>query len=112
MTIEQIWKMKKRTKELKKVDLETILLGAKISNVMHAHIINIFDELDDNQVFGRQEVMEITGCGKTQASKILNVMKMNNVIVDVKGKGKYVFKVEERVEKWDCQTRKDRVKSS
>ena len=49
--------MKKRTKELKKVDLETILLGAKISNVMHAHIINIFDELDDNQVFGRQEVM-------------------------------------------------------
>jgi hypothetical protein len=87
--------MKKRTKELKKVDLETILLGAKISNVMHAHIINIFDE--DNQVFGRQEVMEITGCGKTQASKILNVMKMNNVIVDVKGKGKYVFKVEERV---------------
>jgi hypothetical protein len=41
--------------------------------------------------------MEITGCGKTQASKILNVMKMNNVIVDVKGKGKYVFKVEERV---------------
>lgn len=38
--------MKKRTKELKKVDLETILLGAKISNVMHAHIINIFDELD------------------------------------------------------------------
>ena len=44
--------MKKRTKELKKVDLETILLGAKISNVMHAHIINIFDELDDNQVFG------------------------------------------------------------
>ena len=24
-------------------------------------------------------------------------MKMNNVIVDVKGKGKYVFKVEERV---------------
>ena len=51
----------------------------------------------DNQVFGRQEVMEITGCGKTQASKILNVMKMNNVIVDVKGKGKYVFKVEERV---------------
>lgn len=39
--------------------------------------------------------MEITGCGKTQASKILNVMKMNNVIVDVKGK--YVFKVEERV---------------
>ena len=97
MTIEQIWKMKKRTKELKKVDLETILLGAKISNVMHAHIINIFDELDDNQVFGRQEVIEITGCGKTQASKILNVMKMNNVIVDVKGKGKYVFKVEERV---------------
>ena len=89
--------LKKRTKELKKVDLETILLGAKISNVMHAHIINIFDELDDNQVFGRQEVMEITGCGKTQASKILNVMKMNNVIVDVKGKGKYVFKVEERV---------------
>ena len=58
---------------------------------------SIFDELDDNQVFGRQEVMEITGCGKTQASKILNVMKMNNVIVDVKGKGKYVFKVEERV---------------
>jgi len=50
--------MKKRTKELKKVDLETILLGAKISNVMHAHIINIFDELDDNQVFGRQEVAE------------------------------------------------------
>ena len=48
MTIEQIWKMKKRTKELKKVDLETILLGAKISNVMHAHIINIFDESDDN----------------------------------------------------------------
>ena len=46
--------MKKRTKELKKVDLETILLGAKISNVMHAHIINIFDELDDNQVFGRK----------------------------------------------------------
>ena len=74
------------------MDLETILLGAKISNVMHAHIINIFDELDDNQVFGRQEVMEITGCGKTQASKILNVMKMNNVIVDVIGKGKYVFR--------------------
>lgn len=33
-------KMKKRTKESKKVNLEKILLETKISNIMHNHIIN------------------------------------------------------------------------
>lgn len=88
---------KKRTKELKKVNLEKILSETKISNIMHNHIISIFDGLDDNQVFGRKEVMDITGCGKTQASEIMNVMKNSKVIMEVKGKGrgKYIFKLEE-----------------
>lgn len=92
--------MKKRTKESKKVNLEKILLETKISNIMHNHIINIFDELDYNQVFGRKKVMEITGCGKTQTSEIMNVMKNSKVIMEVKGKGrgKYIFKVEEQRE--------------
>lgn len=87
---------KKQTKELKKVNLEKILFETKTSNIMHNHIINIFDEVDDNQVFGRKEVIEITGCGKTQASEIMNVMKRVKVIMEVKGKGrgKYIFKVE------------------
>lgn len=88
---------KKRTKEFKKVNLEKKLSETKTSNIMHIHIINIFDELDDNQVFGRKEVIEITGCGKTQASEIMNVMKKAKVIMEVKGKGrgKYIFKIEE-----------------
>lgn len=87
---------KKRTKELKKVNLEKILSETKVSNIMHNHIINIFDELDDNQLFGRKEVMEITNCGKTQASEIMNVMKNAQVIMEVKGKGrgKYIFVIE------------------
>ena len=87
----------KVAKESKKVNLEKILLETKISNIMHNHIINIFDELDYNQVFGRKKVMEITGCGKTQTSEIMNVMKNSKVIMEVKGKGrgKYIFKVEE-----------------
>ena len=48
-------KMKKRTKELKKVTHEKILLETKITIIMHNHIINIFDELDYNQVFGRKK---------------------------------------------------------
>ena len=64
---------------------------------MHNHIINIFDELDDNQVFGRKEVMGITDCGKTQASEIMNFMKNAQVIIEVnrKGRGKYIFKIKE-----------------
>lgn len=87
----------KRTKETKKVNLENILSEIDISKIMCNHIINIFDKLDDNQVFGRKEVMEITSCGKTQASEILKVMKTTKVIMEVKGKGrgKYIFKEEE-----------------
>ena len=91
------FKGEKRTKELKKVNFEKTLSETKISNIMHNHIINIFDEVDDNQVFGRKEVMEITDCGKTQSSEIMNVMKNAQMIMEVKGKGrgKYIFKIEE-----------------
>ncbi len=69
------------------------LSETKISNILHNHIIDIFDEVDDNQMFGKKEVMGITGCEKTQESEIMNVMMNVKVIIEVKAK--YIFRVVE-----------------
>ncbi len=56
-------------------------------------LVKVFEEVEENQVFGRKEVMKILECGVTNAGKVIGEMKELQIIQSVKGKGngKYVF---------------------
>ena len=73
--------------------LNNILENSKTSRIMKNNILKVFEEVDENQVFGRKEVMEILECGVTNAGKVIGEMKELQIIQSVKGKGngKYVF---------------------
>ncbi len=53
----------------------------------------VFEELQYGTVFGRAEIMKITGLSSNAAGSLINKLKCANLIVPVsgKGKGKYMF---------------------
>ena len=73
--------------------LNYILDNSTTTRIMKNNILKLFEELDENQIFGRKEVMEILNCGISNAGKVISAMKELQIIYPVKGKGngKYVF---------------------
>lgn len=74
--------------------LQKRLKEKNTTRIMAESIIKVFENLDNNQVFGRKEVTKILKCSDANAGKIINAMKDADVIEAVKGKGKgkYVYK--------------------
>jgi len=58
------------------------------------HILKLYDELGNNDFFGRSKVEMITGLKSTRASELIKLMLDNHIIEPVRGhgKGKYCFK--------------------
>jgi predicted HTH transcriptional regulator len=56
----------------------------------------VFEKLQNETVFGRTEIMKITGLSSNAAGELLNKLKVAKLIVPVsgKGKGKYIFALE------------------
>lgn len=56
----------------------------------------VFEKLQNETVFGRTEIMKITGLSSNAAGELLNKLKAAKLIVPVsgKGKGKYIFALE------------------
>lgn len=73
--------------------LNYILDNSTTTRIMKNNILKLFEELDENQVFGRKEVMEILNCGISNAGKVISAMKELQIIQPVKGRGngRYVF---------------------
>lgn len=73
--------------------LKFILENSATTRIMKNNILKLFEGLDENQVFGRKEVMEILNCGISNAGKVISAMKELHIIYPIKGRGngKYVF---------------------
>ena len=73
--------------------LNYILENSAATRIMKNNILKLFEGLDENQVFGRKEVMEVLDCGISNAGKVIGAMKELQIIQPVKGKGngRYVF---------------------
>ena len=60
------------------------------------NIFKVYDEIDNNQIFGTKEIEEILDCSASTARAIMAKLKEVNVVEKVigkvVGKGKYVFK--------------------
>ena len=52
------------------------------------NILKIYDEIDNNQIFGASDVRRILKCSPSTASEIMFKMREMNVVREVKGKGK------------------------
>jgi hypothetical protein len=83
--------------EEKKVPIELIekfLINKSISEIMKNSIIDLYNALESNRVFGRKEVSEILDYSDRNSGKIIAFMKSLSIIEPVtgKGKGKYIFK--------------------
>ena len=80
-------------KEISIQKLETYLDEADTTKIIRNNIIRIFKGLDNKQVFGRKEIMDILKCSDSNAGNLITLMKKTKVIDVVKGKGngKYIF---------------------
>ena len=80
-------------KEISIQKLETYLDEADTTKIIRNNIIKIFKGLDNKQVFGRKEIMDILKCSDSNAGNLITLMKKTKVIDVVKGKGngKYIF---------------------
>lgn len=52
------------------------------------NIMKIYDEMDNNQIFGASDIRRILKCSPSTASEIMFKMREMNVVKEVKGKGK------------------------
>ncbi len=78
-----------------KVPIERLFIEKKISDIMKNSIVHLYNELDDNQVFGRREVSKMLKCSERNAGSIISLMRTLEIIESVKGKGKgkYIFRM-------------------
>ena len=79
-----------------KVLIEKLIDEKSISEIMKKSIVDFYNEIESNRIFGRKEVSEILGYSDRNAGKIIAYMKKLNIIEPVKGKGKgkYIFKLD------------------
>ena len=80
-----------------KVDIESLLSGKTegFSNKTVLHIKALYESFGDNEVFGRNAVMELLGLKSSGASKLISNLVQADIIESVPGygKGKYRFKI-------------------
>lgn len=79
-----------------KVPIEKLIDEKSISEIMKSSIVDFYNGIEPNRIFGRKEVSEILGYSDRNAGKIIAFMKTLNIIEPVKGKGKgkYIFKLD------------------
>lgn len=65
-----------------------LLREIKYSGSTAQNLLNIYDEIETNQVFGASEVARILELSYSGARKVLGKLIDMNVLVAVKGKGK------------------------
>lgn len=58
-----------------------------------AHIISLFESVGCDKIFGRNDVSKICNISYSAAGTLISKLKLNQIIVEVKGygKGKYKF---------------------
>lgn len=58
------------------------------------NILKVYDEIEENQIFGTKEIEEILNCSPSTARVVMTKLRDMKVVTEVKGKGKgkYVFK--------------------
>jgi len=76
------------------------MFGEKISGISKKtiqHMEQLCDSFDENEIFGRSRVEEVTGLKNTRASLFLKELLERNIIQKVTGhgKGKYTFFIKE-----------------
>lgn len=65
----------------------------KYNEPSKANILNVYDEIEKNQIFGTKEIKEILDCSPSTARVVMTKLRDMKVVkaVNDKGKGKYVF---------------------
>ena len=65
----------------------------KYNEPSKANILNVYDEIEKNQIFGTKEIKEILDCSPSTARAVMTKLRDMKVVkaVNGKGKGKYVF---------------------
>ena len=64
-----------------KVPIEELFLEKVITEIMQCSIIELYNELEINRVFGREEVSDILGYSDRNAGKLISLMKKIEIIV-------------------------------
>ena len=52
------------------------------------NIVQIYETIDANQIFGTKEITQILGCSPSTSREIMSKLRELEIVVEVKGKGK------------------------
>lgn len=78
--------------------LKSVIREKKYKEPTQKNIIQIYETIDTNQVFGAGEVQRILGCSSSTAGEIMSKLREMKVIHEVKGKGKGKYRFANRDE--------------
>ncbi len=64
------------------------------------NIVQVYELIDGNQIFGTREIVEILNCSSSTAREIMSKLREMKVVCEIKGKGKgkYRFAYEDEIE--------------
>ena len=90
---------KKSAIEDKKLTIDLIksmIEQQKYKEPTKANIIKVYEEIDENQIFGTREIEGILGCSPSTARAVMIKLQEINMVKSIvgKGKGKYIFSYE------------------
>lgn len=88
------------TEKIKKDTLNAILSEQSYFAKTKQNLLEVYNSVDINQVFGAPEVKKILGCTDTASKDIMKKLRNMGIITEVKGKGKgkYRFLYEDEIE--------------
>ena len=78
----------------KKSAIESLLSSFQLTRPTHDNIVKLYLALDENEIFGRQTIMKITGLSSSAAGTFLSGVLNLEILDQVTGhgKGKYRFR--------------------
>lgn len=80
--------------------LKSAIKEKKYKEPTQRNLVQVYELIDGNQIFGTREIVEILNCSSSTAREIMSKLREMKVVCEIKGKGKgkYRFAYEDEIE--------------
>lgn len=68
--------------------LKSAIKEKKYKEPTQRNIVQVYDSIEGNQIFGTREIVEILNCSPSTAREIMSKLREMKVVCEIKGKGK------------------------
>ncbi len=79
-------------------EIESMLAEKQYSDTTRKNILQVYSEIDENQVFSVANIIKILNCAPSTAALLMKKLREMAIVSEIrgKGKGKYIFNIDKR----------------